>query len=223
MMLSEMKTEVRNNIRRDTSVFSDDLIDRMLNWSQERIGDMHTFEEMKKLFSASVVSGQLRYSFPTRMKDLKTIRIMDGSSSRKLHYVHERDIDRARPYPDDYSGMPGYYVDYGDFFELHDIPDSSTYTLLLRCSRYAADLSSDSQTSDLLRKDLVLIAGATALAFLWIKEVEDANVWDSIFNVLMKDKVRTDHSGEDWEPQGQPFSVVVGGIDPNKPMNSFMR
>lgn len=221
MTLSEMRTQVRANIRRDTSVLTDATLTQIINWTQERIADLHTFPEMHHSFTTSSVEDQLRYSWPARLKSIITLKLVDGTRSRRLAYVLAADVDTSRPYPEEYSGTSDYYFDFGPYFELHDVPDDA-YTLFLRCATYPIDLTADAQESTLLRKDSVIVAGSTALAFLWQKEVEEAQTWDQVFQRLMAEKVSSKREHSDWEPVARPFSTAPSGNDYHRPFDSFI-
>lgn len=43
----EMNEQVRRNLKRDTHGITDSVIDQWLEWSQQRVADLHTFEEMR--------------------------------------------------------------------------------------------------------------------------------------------------------------------------------
>ena len=181
MTRSNMVDEVRENIKRKETAYSDARIIRRLDWAQQYICDLHTYEEMRKVYEGETVASRKRYGFPTRMKDIYSMTLQDGSSSRKLTYKFGRQFDRSIPRPETAGeGRCSLYVDYGLNFELYKIPNA-VYDLILRCSVYAKDMTGhddgDNATSDLLRKDALIVALATWFGFLSLREVEDADYW----------------------------------------------
>ncbi len=205
----QMREEVRGNIKRKENAFSDEKINTYLNWAQERIADAHTFEEMRTSTEIKTVKGKEKYDFPERMKDVYSLTLVDGSNSRKLEYVHARRFDRIVPNPSTYSnGRPSMYVDYGTSFQLFKIPNKE-YKLVLRFSQYPRPLTNDNMESDLVRKDKLIIAGATAFGFWALREIEDAEYWNNIvYAQLLSEAIRTDHSAEDWVPQARGFGIT---------------
>ncbi len=151
----EFRDEVRENIRRNTTGVSDARINRWLDWSQQYLCDLHTYEEMRVLdTSKSTVASNNALTWPDRMKDLYTVTAQDGARSRKLIYVLARRFDEVVPRAAIFSeNLPEWYVDYGSTFELFPIPDA-VYSCRIRISRYAIDFADDDAVSALLRKQI---------------------------------------------------------------------
>ena len=206
MNREQLRSEVRENIKRTATAFADTRIDTHLDWAQERIADLHTFEEMRVSDTFSTTDSVKNYSFPERMKDIFSMALQDGGSSRKLSYVPAREFDLKVPRTQTYStGIPSCYVDYGTSFDLFKTPDD-IYVVNRRFSQYPRSLSTDTMVSDLVRKDKIIVAGATSFGFWALREVEDAEYWDSIiFAKLMMEAVATDHSAVDWNPIARGF------------------
>jgi len=208
MTRAEIRAEVRSNIKRTVDGVPDTRINMWVNWGQALIADWHSWEEMRKIYTATTANGQKKYGFPTRMKDIYSITLQDGASSRKLVYVSPREFDTKVPRPEQTTkGRPTYYVDYGVNFELYRIPDK-VYTLNLRCSVYPADLTADSAESELLRKDALIVACATMFGFLSLREIEDATYWKNEVAVpLYQSSLTSDHSAEDWLPIARGYDA----------------
>lgn len=206
MNREELRDELRGNVDRTTGGVSDARLNTYINWSQQRIADQWTFEEMRRLFAGSVTDGVSKYGFPTLMKDIFTMRVINDSDSRTLTYVPAREFDQIIPRPATYTeDTPNWYVDYGINFEVFPIPDQ-TYDVELRCSLYPAEMDEDTDESELLRKDKLIICGATIFALYSLKEYEEAAYWSNeIWTTLMAEAQNTDHSAEDWTPAARPF------------------
>ena len=152
--------EVRDNIRRTSFQIPDTRILRWVNWGQEKVADTHTFEEMRKIYTGDTAASSTSYGFPTRMKDIFSLRVVDGTNDRKLVYVPAREMDMVEPRPaTDPEDVPTWYVDYGVNFELVPVPDA-IYPLRLRCSVYPTDLTVTA-VSQLLRKDRLMVVAGT--------------------------------------------------------------
>jgi len=216
MTRAEMRPEVRFNIKRKISGFTDAQIDTRLNWSQDYISDLHTYEEMRESYTGDTVDGQKKYGFPARMKDIYSMTFQDGANSTKLTYVYARNFDTQVPRPLTIgTGKSSVYVDYGVNFELYKIPDN-TYSLVLRASIYPIDFASDSSVSTLLRKDNLIVSIATVFCLQTLRELEDAAYWGGqMVPPLYEASLTSDHSGEDWTPVARGFGdggkAVISG------------
>ncbi len=220
LTLTNMQDEIRAITRRDSTAFSDTRLNYYINWAQRWVADVHTFEEMFILDTAtySTTTNLQTYSFPTRMKDIYSIRLIDGSNSLKLTYVYPRHFDDAHPYPEsDTTGKPEWYVDYGTIYELYPIPDAA-YHLEIRYSRFPADLSGATDVSALDNKDRLIICKASAFVLRTVRELDDAEYWEGEADRELLAKLETDHSGEDWTPVARGFLAAPSGyVDDNDP------
>ena len=195
---------------------SDARIDRWLDWAQGYIADLHTYEEMRKTDDTlETAASDNSLAWPTRMKDLYSLRLVDGANSRKLTYVPARHFDDIVPRSATYSeGRPDWYVDYGSTFELFRIPDDE-YSMTARFSQYPIDFATDASESALLRKDALICGIATVFGFNSLREIEDAAYWGSqIVPPLYEASLTSDHSAEDWTPIARGFGrpqVTVAG------------
>ncbi len=208
MTLQELRNEVRENIHRPAEGFSDDRVDTRLNWAQDEIGGLHTFKEMKRVFTRDTVASQKRYGFPERMKEIVSLVLEDGTNSRKLRYYRSREADMDVPYPeDDLENIPVVWVDYGTNFELGPIPNDA-YGMILRAGIFVSDFALDSDESGLLRKDSLIVAVATRLCFYALRELEDAEYWARTEVArLFVEAIGKDDSTKDWNPVARPFTL----------------
>jgi len=205
----DLRDEVRSNIKRTTDGVANTRINTWLNWAQGYLADLHTYEEMHSNdTSKTCTESSVVVAWPTRMKDLYSVTVQDGSRSRKLIYVHPRDFDRVVPRPATYTeGLPNWYVDYASTFEVFNIPDDD-YDLVIRCSVYPIDFADDDAESTLLRKDALLCAMATVFGFWSLREIEDATYWgQTVVPPLYNASLTSDHSSEDWVPIARGFTA----------------
>ena len=214
MNREELRVEVRANIKRTSTGVADGRINNWLNWAQSYLSDLHTYEEMRgKDTSKSTADGDNSVSWPTRMKDLYSMTLQDGSNSRKLTYVNPREFDIIIPRPAVYTeDRPSWYVDYGSTFELFPIPNA-VYSLVIRCSTHPIDFANDAVSSTLLRKDALICAVATTFGFWSLRELEDATYWGrEMVPPLYEASLTGDHSGEDWIPIARGFSLNQSSV-----------
>jgi hypothetical protein len=207
----DFRDEIRENIKRDTNGVSNVRINRWIEWAQNYLADLHTYEEMRVKYTGATVDGQTSYGFPTRMKNIYSMTLQNGASSQKLTYVPARQFDEKVPYAVTIGeGQSSFYVDYGVNFELYKIPDA-IYPLTLRASVYPIELATDASVSELLRKDALITAIATTFGFWNLREIEDASYWGGeLVPILYEASLLSDHSAEDWVPVARGFGENKG-------------
>lgn len=214
-----LRDEVRAIVRRDTTQMTTALLNSMIDWSQRKAANLHTFEEMRKIYTSATVADQKRYNFPDDMKDIYSLRLLDAANSRKLVYVNARDFDAGTPRPETFAtGRPSHYVDYGEHFQLQLIPNDA-YDLEMRCSIYPPAMTADDEDPLLANKDLMLIAGACHAGYAFLQEDELAEYWMAQFRREHADALAGEHSAEDWIAIPRGFSLLAdkSTSDPSNP------
>lgn len=208
MNRSELRSEVRNNLKRGEEALPDSRINSWLNWSLQFIADLHTYAEMKTIAYATTPSDGTTntMSFPPDMKDLYSVTIKNNAQSNKLTYIPPRLFDKIIPdVTSRGTAQPTHYVDYGNNFELYPIPDQP-YNIYIRYSRYPSEMTADTDEPELLMKDSLIVAVATVFGFWSLREVEDATYWGkAIVPVLYEASLSRDRGVEDWTPIARPF------------------
>ena len=217
MTRSELRTEVRANIRRTIASIADSRINTWLEWAQQRISDIHTWEEMYTTdTSITTVASTKAYPFPTRMKDIFSMTLQDGDNSRKLIYVPARLMDRVIPRPEaQTTGRSSWYVDFGSTFQLVKIPDNA-YQLNIRCSIYPAAFASDDASSTLVNKNRLLVIAATIEGFKALKEGDYVKEWTGYYAEALQEALNSDHSAVDWTPIARGFMSSDLGAPTNE-------
>lgn len=215
---AQMVTEICDVVGKSVSATSRsgaELQDRVvdyLNWGQKRIARFHSFHELNTYNeSAATVTSVKRYPLSTgtnnlglvRAKDISSIRLIDSENSRNLVRWHYRKFDKYYPRPENYSeGRPRIYARWGDDLEFFRIPDAA-YTLYIRYSQWAQDLTSATQTSDFQNKDQLLITAGILESYLALQEYNDVRVWLPIFIGQIND-AKAAEGDIDWEPEAEP-------------------
>lgn len=227
----QMATEVLDNLSRaasgktrsDTSLSTRVVV--WLNRSQRIISRRYDF--LFKESTATTLASQKSYAFPSNIRSLFSIRLENGTLSRKLECVMPWEFDIAVPKADVYNTyQPFFYVPYkqSNTFELFHIPDQA-YTLRMRHSIWPTDLSTDSQTSDYAASNIdlddIIIQFSTAEGYRWLQEWEDAKAWSQIGYTNLKEAYRAEcDSFPDWAPRGgspSVSSVYLSGEYHNNP------
>jgi len=204
LTLDEIKAEVRANLGGRTDI--DSLLSTRINLAQKRIARKHDWEELErtkvdantatsiKSYDAATFVGETNNDL---IRDIHTIRLIDGSESRRLIRVTPATADEAIPYPENSStGKPFWYIWYGNYFEMIRIPDDS-YTCYVRWSRYPETLVNGASTSDLKNKDDAIIALTTSWCFSSLKMKEEAAHWYNISKDLINDAKIEDTTDRD--------------------------
>lgn len=205
--------EIRNHIHRNVSGYANSRVGIRYNWAQEWIAEQYTWRDMIKIDTTEhFVDGQKNYNFPTRIKEIYDIVLVDGSNSRKLVYKPKREFDILIPSPEALSETrPVYYTDIGYTFDVFPIPDAE-YDMRRVYSQYPADLVNDTDTSSFLRKDKLVIALATVLCAMDLDEDELVNKWWVIYSKLFEAALAAEPKKEDWTPIMVGFGSSGRGV-----------
>lgn len=233
MTRAEMVSEVANIIGRDATTYSADgstlystRIKQWLYWSHLTMARAYAFPELDAdPIDYTLSTSTNVYTFTTlaltRIRQILGVRIIDGTNSRKLTQKLYRTFEEDYPnVAADSAQKPCEYTIYGRRIELDRLPDSA-YTMRIRINQFPDDFASDSDTSDYLQKDDVIVAGAVVHAYISLQEIEDAKAWASIFAGRLQAAVSLVSEPQDWEPEGRAFgmngraSYPIGGYEAN--------
>jgi len=211
---SELEEEIRKNLGGRTDL--NDRLVRFLNIAQDRITAAHDFRELRKLSTTTTTADDKYIGLPSAPRQIYSLRLIDGTLSRKLTLVPARDWDRVIPYPEALStGRPTKYTIWQSTIELYRIPDD-TYTLELRWLASPTAFSSDSDVvSDFNEKDGVIIAYATSWAFASLGDKERAAYWYTIGKQMLGEAILRDQPYEDMDiaPGFEQFKGAVYSSD----------
>lgn len=224
MTQAEMVAEVANTIGRDRTSYSadqsttyEDRIKQYLFWSHLTIGRLYAFPELDQpATTTGLAIDDYTYTFTQlgltdqRVRQILSVRLINGTSSTKLTQRLFRTFEEAHPYIEgDSARPPCEYTVYGRGLELWPKPDS-TYSLKIRVNYYPTDFTSSTDTSVYINKDDVIIAGAVAHAYNALQENADAAVWAKIFAGRLQAAIGPDMDPQDWEPEGRAFDYGSG-------------
>lgn len=184
-----------------------------LNDTMVRMARKHDFREMDKRYTAATIADQKTYTLPTSYKDVLTIVLRDGNNSRKLTYVSPRLFNMRIPYPEnETTGLPTWYIQYGDEFDLFKIPDAA-YTMYMRTLQWPTKITA---TTDLIDyktdKDELIVAGMTAKLFDHLQMYEDGALWEAKFIAQRDEAILVDEHLPDYDPVGIGFTADVSTL-----------
>jgi len=175
------------------------------------IARVQDFDELKVLdtTNAETVVDQKEYSLTddlglTRPKDIYTIRLINGSSSRKLGYKPPREWDEVVPYPEGLgSSTPTVYTRRGGKIELYPIP-SDVYPLYVFYSQWPAELVDDNDEPEFEDLDDVIIALGMDIATASLEGY--SSDWTTRAVEYLSGSVKEDRSRPDREWVARPFN-----------------
>ena len=181
----------------------------VLNRTMTKMSREHDFREHRKIYSASTADGTKNYALPTGWKTIYDLRLIDGSSSRKLEHAQGQHFDEMVAYPENQSeGRPCWYVPYGNTMDLYPIPDAA-YVMYIKCTIWPTTITAttDSVSYDSDKDDL-LVYGMTEELFGLLQMHEDAAVYNGKFRVSLKEAIDIDGKYPDWNPVGRGFGYT---------------
>jgi len=176
-----------------------------------KVSRRHDFREMYNINTTTpTVDGTKNYNFPTNYKVIISIRVIDGTNSKKLTMLLPNRFDQLFPYPeDDSEGRPDYYIPLGNTYDLYRIPDAA-YDTEIRNIQWPTVITA---TSDLIsyepNKDDMIVSGMTVEAFKHLQLYEDAALWAVSFKAELDDAVLADEDMLDFQPRGAGFVTGV--------------
>ena len=195
LTLSDMKDEIRSNLGNRTDL--DSRLVRFVYFAQDMICRQFEFPELEEKTTDTISQGDTTYTLTSRPRSIRSVRLIDGTLSRKLEYINIGDWDKLLPKPDEWTEeRPTHYTYWQNKLEFWRIPDN-TYTIFIRWSKWPTALSDDSDTSDYENKDDVIVALATAWAFKSIGDKDRmyfwANAaWDQLESAILAESQQPD-------------------------------
>jgi len=193
MTESQMEAEIRANLGDRTDL--DSRLVTFINWAQEEIARQHTFRELQEINTSITTTADLvKNSLPTGTRNLISIRLLDGTSSRKVIYVPSGLFDKNFPSPAEYAtSRPTHYTLYGDVIYWWRVPNDA-YSVELKRELWPTALTAASATvSDLENLDEAICGLATAKALKSIgADVKKVSIFMKDANFIIKEAIRRD-------------------------------
>lgn len=189
LQLSEFREEILGHFRNRGDITSARL-NRIINLIQKRITrrydwfEIHNVAYVTTSFTGDITIDKL-VDTPPSLKVVKSLRLIDGTDSRKLIAKPYQIWDSFLPNPGQYRiDRPSFYTRWGLVFELWPVPNA-VYTIECRHTKWLDDMVLDTDTAGLLEKDDLIIAGACNYVANAIGRMEDAvRHWRVYSNLL---------------------------------------
>ena len=190
----------------------DDITDsryiRWLNLAQTRIARIHGWEELEEESSLSTTANSKTISIPSNTRKVRSVVLIDGTSSKKLTGYLYKEFDKHIPYPEALStGRPTIYTHWKGQLELWKIPDAVYSVKMRRTFWPTAFTSSSDVASDLDEKDDAIIMLAASWGHLSLRNTEDGTKYWRIYTRLINEAI-----GEDVE---RPDVDLFGAAGPS--------
>jgi hypothetical protein len=206
---SELETEIGANLGNRTDL--DARIVNFLNFAQDELVRLYPWSDLETLVQATIEPSVKIISLPSTPRDIRSIRIIEDSRSRKLQYMTPRQFDEFIPYPEWYSEYtPSVYTSYRNTIEIWRIPEKQ-YPVQLRYVAWATAFSSNSDVaSDFDHKDDILIAMATAWAFNTLGEHDKASRWYNTANYNIRKAMEEEIAKDTDSTVKHPDNIGIG-------------
>jgi len=206
LTVADLKTEVKSFHGNRTDL--DSRLVRFLNFAQIRIARAYSWPEFEKQATAtgSFVNDLTdRFiTLPSNIRSVRSFVLEDTSQSHKLAYKTPREFDRL------YSGTrhsskrrPVYYTRWQEIAEVSPVPDQA-YDYEIRYVVWPTDLVNDGDTSDLDRKDELLILLAASIMHHSLGNTTKGRDLFGMFARLIEEAARD----ESVEPDSEIMAAV---------------
>lgn len=220
LTFTELQDEVRFSLGGRTDL--DSRLGRAINMAQQRLAKIHDFDEFE-INSTSTISNtgntSDKYITLPLKREIYSLVVMDGTKSHKLVQRTAQWWDRLITTPEYFSrDMPHSYTVWNNTIEMFPMPDAD-YTLRLRWTKWPADLSSGSSTSEFLRKDEILIELALVYIFRTLGKEQDAITHWRMAELLIAEAKITDDNKPDLNIVPGPSDIEVAGMNTNEYWN----
>ena len=212
LTLADLKDELRTALGGRTD--QDARLARAINLAQVRAARLWDFDELRRTYKATNFynnnSDDRFLAFPANIRKVHSLVLEDGANSRKLTYVPPRQWDKfLSSVETSRRGRPTHYTKWQDQIEFYPIPDKQ-YTWRLRCTVWPADLSADTDKSDLDEKDDLIIALAASWIYLTLGDNDRAAYWYRVARSLFQEGMSEEGAQVDLEIKaGDPVGAVT--------------
>lgn len=231
------RTQLRSNVQAGLASrgdVSDADINADLHIAQIRIARQHHWDELRQgptditLSASGTAEADKTVDLTGSMSNIRTIHkavVEDSGSSYALTYMTPAQFDEFVPLPEYYSrDRPVVYTQWGlGTLLVYPVPDSA-YTLRMRWEKWPDDFANDSDTSDLLWKDDMLVFLALSYRFALLREEEQANrFWVYYKNELKSALEGEEHDAPDMNIVRPNFAPARQGGHPPAHLDPFSK
>lgn len=199
-----------------------------LNLAQMRIARAHNWEELETLYTnttgfTDTPADDMYLAFPADVRDIYSVRLQDGSNSRKLTRVPNRSWDRIIPDTTAQStGRPTHYTLYRNVMEFWKIPNAA-YDLIVRGVMWPTAFAdaSPSAVSTLDEKDDMLVVLAASWLLRTVGDKDKSNDWFVMYKGMLRDATNEEVEKPDLD---YPVGLKSGdSLVSNYPADPFIK
>lgn len=194
----ELKDEVRSALGGRTDL--DSRLGRSINLAQQRLARMHDFYEMQIISTHQIMNNNLdndRFLQLPTLREVYSLVLLHGAESRKLVNRTTQWLDRIISMPEYWARqIPTDYVVWGTYIEMYALP-LDTYTLRMRWTQWPLALSADTDLSQFLHKDELLIELALVYLYNSLGKESDASKHETRVKTLMSEALEMDRTHPD--------------------------
>ncbi|MBW1996420.1 MAG: hypothetical protein JRJ29_00505 [Deltaproteobacteria bacterium] len=188
MTFSELKTQVKNNLGGRTD--KDSIIAQMINFAVQQMAKAVNWNDLRQIVTGTTLSsGDHTVSLPSNIRLLTGMRIVaDGTTNYQIvEVIDQKEFENKYPDPvPTVSGTPVEATVYGRTIYFDKKADQD-YNLYLYARVYPTDMSDDDDEPSMTGVDHMIIALATALMYLHLKQPESASVWFDLYKAFQAD------------------------------------
>ena len=119
-----------------------------------------------------------RMPYPDNCKYIKSIRLMEDGSAKKLEPISPENMDRMIPFPAYHNNAkPKWYVEWKDWYSLYPVPDD-TYILQVRYVKYQDAFDDDADTAEVAQTDDLIVLATAMYAWKMLGEPEQSAIFE---------------------------------------------
>lgn len=212
---AELEEEVRSALGGRTDL--DSRLTRFLNLGQTRIARLSRWEELEQIttgtlpFTADPDADKF-LTLDSDIRDVYTVRILDGTESIKLSRRTFRQFDRLVPNPGALTRRkPQIYVVWAGKIEFFPVQDKA-YDYEIRSVKWPTAFDGTAnQKSDLDNKDDLIIAATMIYIYRAQQDFEQAEKWTGILRELYREAKTEESEMPDLDPLPGP-GVAAHGV-----------
>lgn len=194
----ELEDEVRAALGRRTDL--DTRLGRFVNLAQQRIARIKDFDEMQ-IISQTVLpfnsDDNDRFLVLPTIREVYSIVLLDGANSRKLVGRTPSFMDRMQAKPEYWTrSWPVVYCLWGNTIEMFPMQKSG-FSIRMRWTQWPLELTEDTDVSQFLQKDDIIIQFALSYANYSLGKEETAKKHEARALQLLAEAKETDRTKPD--------------------------
>lgn len=199
MITTRIRQRTRDNLNRDDSGI-DTKIQDWINDTKRRIEQRSNMDYTRKTATTTHTNAAPAQNLPSRVKDIIVVQYRQTAPAAEVELswtpipaLSEAEVLRINGFASAgvlVTGAPSGYTLEESTITVHPKPETAnTYTLSLAYWEFSADWTFGGGEEPYLAKFAwqAVINGATALGFSWLGQLQDAQVWETKYEMSLKE------------------------------------